>query len=242
MKDNNNGNYFHDLNELKAFEKVDAKVSAKYVPIYTSAVIEAMSPEFTLDYGQKIFKTWSAHYAMLNNKAGDTIKITNSFDRKWAFGFQLITKEGFTVRVGLDRIVHIGSKAKEFNETFKDQKEDILKAIKNAATFATTLKNTKVQPALQEKITSIVFRKSIATKGFQTLTNDADVLQENAKNGMSVTGYILATLKAFEKGNYTVTNQGTKKVGGKTKSVFNRTQTESLLMDLIEDEFIEYLL
>ena len=242
MKTENNGNYFHDLNELKAFERVDGNVSKKYVPIYTSAVIEAMAPEFTLDYGHRVFKTWSAHYAMLNNEAGDTIKITNSFDRRWAFGFQLITKEGFTVRVGLDRIVHIGAKAKEFNETFKDQKEDILKAIKNAATFATTLQNTKVQPALQEKITDIVFRKSIGTKGFQSLTNDADVLQENSKNGMSVTGYILATLKAFEKGNYTVTNQGTKKVGGKTKSIFNRTQTESLLMDLIEDEFEYYLL
>ncbi len=243
MKANtNNLKYFYDVAELTAFEKVDGRVSAKYVPIYTSAVIEALSPEFTLDYGCKIFKTWSAHYVDLKNDKNETLRIYNSYDRRWAFSMSIIDSDGFRVNVGLDRIVHIGAKAKEFNEEFLSNKQYILDAIENAKVFSTTLKGTKVQPDLAKKITDIIFRKTISTKGFQTLTNDADILLTNTKNGMSVSVYITATLKAFEKGNYTYTVSGVKKIGGKTKSVFNRTQTESLIMDLVEEEFMEYLL
>jgi hypothetical protein len=230
---------FTTIDELKSFEKVDAKVSKKYVPIYTSMVVEALEPEFKMVEGCKIFKTWSTHYVDLKGEDA-TIRIHNSFDRRWAFGLTLTTADGFPVRVGLDRIVHIGSKAKEFNENFKDAKGDVLKAIANARVFATTLSKTNINADLAAKVKAIVFRKIMDTKGFQTVSNDVDILLDN--KSMSVTSYISSTLAAFERGNYTYTVSGVKKVGGKTKSVFNRTQTESLLMDLIEEEFIEYLL
>ncbi len=232
--------YFDTKEELRAFETVSPKVSAKYVPIYTSELIEIMEPEFTLINGCKIFPSWSAHYVDLGNEAGDTIRIYNSFDRRWALGVSLISENGLSIKLGgVDRLIHMGQKAESFKESFAEAKDSILESIANAKVLFGVLSSVSIEKELADKITNIVFRKFIKKDGFQDVSNPADILLDKS---ISVANYITLTLKNYEDGNYTVTANAKKRTGRKTKSVFDKVTSENIIMKLIETDFLEYLL
>ncbi len=229
---------FHTIKELKAFETVSPKVSAKYVPIYTSELIKILEPEFTLVNGCKPYPSYTTHYVDLVNETGDTIRIYNSFDRRWALSVNLIS-DGLTIKLGTDRLIHMGQKATNFTEDFEDAKQSILDAIVNAKTFAGVLASTKIEKDLAKAITDSVFRNFIKKDGFQEIVNYADILIEK---DITVKNYINTTLKNFAEGNYTVTISGKKRVGRKSSNVFEEVLNKSKIMKLVENEYLEYLL
>jgi hypothetical protein len=133
----------------------------------------------------------------------------------------------------------MGEKARSFMEGLEDHKKEILGSVDNAKKLSTVLADTKVTPELAEKIKQIVYRKIYTKKGFQSLTNYSD---EFIKSGTSVAAYIRGSITNYGSGNYTYLVAGTKHLGNKSTSVFNKIETETRLMNMINEEFVEFML
>jgi hypothetical protein len=229
----------HNLDELKSIEKVDPRVSKKYVPIYSSEIAKLLEPEFKMETAVRPVPRTSLHYVDFKNKNGDKIRLYNSYDRSLALKFTLYSKDNIPVNLGVERLIHMGQRAKSFTEELQSHKEQILESVETARTLLYTLEKTKITPELAEKIKNIIFRKYYIKKGFQGVTNYSDLLIEK---GISVTSYIKATVTNFIKGNFTYTISGKKHNGREQKSLFYRIEVETRIMKMIEEEFTEFLL
>jgi hypothetical protein len=206
------------------------------VPIFTSEIAKLLEPEFKFVHAVKPLKHSSLHYADLTD-GENTIRVYNSYDRKLALRVTLYV-DGMPVDLGAERLIHIGSKAKTFVDDLQEHKKNILDSIENAKTLHNVLNTTPITKELAGKIKEIIYRNYIKKDGFQSLENYADMLIE--KN-ISVTSFIKASIVNFEKGNFTYVINGEKHTGRKQNSTFGKIEIEAKIMELIQEEFIEFL-
>ncbi len=232
--------FFQSTEDLQNIEHVDSRVSKKYVPIFTTEIIEILSPEWEFIGGKQFVKGLSKHYVDLTNDDGDLIRIYNSYDRSLALSVSLVS-DGLGIDLGVDRLIHIGHKAKEFTEDLKLFKDDIAKGIVTAKKIDAFLKTAKVTPRIQKEISNIIYRKEADRKGFQSYTNYVDVLVEK-KSIKNIKAYILKSLELYYDGEYTITVSGVKKDGRKTKSYLRIIADENRIYTYLEENFPEYFI
>jgi len=235
--------------DVENIEHIDPNVSDKYVPVYSTELIDILAPEFEFKGGTLFHPGSTKHSLHFVTKDGDDLVIYNSYDRRLALGFYLKTGD-FNVDVGVDRLIHMGQRAKDFAEALENSKADILKNIKNTKTMMYTLAKEEVDATIAANITNIVFgsklfegRERKAT-GVQ-IVNPADMLLEikEAKDQtVSVKGYIDLTLRNFYEGNYTYLVNGVKKVGRPTKQLFQKVTIQNKLVKFLKETYPELFL
>ncbi len=140
---------FKDINTLKAFEIVSSNVSKQYVPVYTSEIIDELSPTFKFIEGVRYHACNSVHSVTLQNKEGDIISIDNSYDRSRAFSLRLNYGQ-LTIPLDLDRVIHRGESAQLLADELLLDKEILFKAIKNAKTVGLSLKESKIPESFKK--------------------------------------------------------------------------------------------
>lgn len=225
------------IDDVRAIEEISPYVSEKYVPIYTSNIIEVLEPEFKFEYGYKWYATTSQHYVELKH-GEDTVRIYNSFDRSAAF--RMFLQGDVSIDLGVDRLVHIGAKAASFKDDLLASKETIIDAIKKAKEGIAQLGGIQVNSELQKEISDAIFSDEIKKKGFQSYTNLVDVIVE--QKGLTVLGYIKSSISNYIKGNYSVTNSGTKKTGNEKRAAFTKIQLESKVNKFLIAKYPELFL
>lgn len=229
------------LDTIKAVENIQVvspRVSKKYVPIMSTDVIKALSPEFTFKGGMKFVRGRSKHFIDLENKAGDQIRVYNSFDRSLALRASLISN-GLVIDLGIDRLIHMGKRAKDFTETLENTKSDIIENIVTTKVMVNKLNSEKITKEMAKDISDIIFAK-VMKKGATGYTNYADILMEN--KDISIASYVKVTLRNYFSGNYTYTKKGQKKEGQKKDSMLAKVKVENKLMAFLEDAYLEYFL
>jgi len=249
---------------LKDIEVVSGDVSKKYVPIYTSEIVESLKPEFEFDYGYKFGDKSSKHYVQLKNKDEDIIRIYNSFDRSFALRIYFITDDLQFPLVDNGRIVHIGEKAKKI-EDFKDLKKEILKSIPAIKELKANLENEIVDldsEIIAEINRTIPFeviyraeynlrkRKGDTKSKFEVkFDNYVDtVAKKAAENGnpLTVYQYLNLSIKNFIDGNYglihVLNNKETKKSGKKITSPFSRVLALFRINNKLQEVLPEYFI
>ena len=234
-----------DVELLKSFEVVSETVSKKYVPIFSSEIVEAMEPEFEFLGFKKYFGKRTPHsFTLRNTETGEIIKIFNSYDGTMALRMFYVDGD-LPIDLGVDRLIHRGNKAKDFKESIEDAKFAIIDAVETAKTLNQVLESTKVTKKQQKRITEVVFSRIIKRKDVNEVTNYVDVLVETAgerDHEFSIKQYILGSIQEFIGGNYTYVQNGTKKNGRKINSAFGRVEIENDVVKMIEDEFVEVML
>ncbi len=231
----------HSIDELAKFEIVSPNVSEKYVPIFTSDIIEILAPEFEFDYGLRFVTGSTKHFVDLVSDEG-ILRIYNSYDRTLAFRMSYIA-DGMSVDLGVDRVIHMGQNAKELVEKIRDHKDDILTAFATAKLIVSKLSDTPITKELAEKISDEIFYWDTKKKGFQGYDNFIDMfLAEDSKVELSVFTYIQRSIKEYLDGNYTYVINGTKKNGRKTKAILTKVYMEKRILNVLEEEFLEYFI
>ena len=225
------------VEDVKKIEKVSKNVSEKYVPIFTSDVIDIMEPDFVFVGGVKWHKNTTQHYIEMK-RGNDFIRIYNSFDRTAAF--RMFYKGEVSIDLGIDKLVHRGKKAASFKEILENSKDEIVEAIDRTKNGIVQLNQIQVTPELQNKISDVVFGKYLKKKGFQSYTNYVDSIVE--EKGMSVLSYIKSTIANYNKGLYTVTIKGVKKEGREKKSLFTKLKIEGKVNKFLLSEYPELFL
>lgn len=106
------------IEDIKNLENVSSRVSEKYVPIKTSALVDHLK-DFHFTKGSKYRRGSSAHWVKMNPKKSSDINvyIENSFDRTLSFRVRF-EYENFIF--GKIRQNHIGQNAIDIRENFKD--------------------------------------------------------------------------------------------------------------------------
>ena len=188
---------FNTIEELKAFETVTGNVSKKYVPIYTSEIIEILAPEFHFVSGEKYYNFNSAHTVFLESENGIKIAISNSFDRTRAFSAFLIADE-VRIPLNLDRQIHLGQEAAALTENFKANKPEFFVAIEHATAIVRKLKTTNIPQYVKDEVQEIVFAATKKRKGFLEL--DLNI----ADNYDNCYTYINTCISRYVKGEYNV--------------------------------------
>ena len=247
-----------NLKDVKAIENVSPQVSERYIPIYTTELIEALAPEFEFVSGYKFGGGKSPkHYVTLKNKDNDEIRIYNSFDASLAFRAYLVSDDIQFSFVDENRVVHVGDKARSLSdeETITDIKEAIVNAIPNIKLLKTKLKNIEVDvdSDLAEKIKEAIskgalyyYKRSKKSQDYEFVNYTDEVvktLQEKGKK-VSIYSYINLSIKNFIEGNYGYRNTKTKALSGgrPVKSVTNRIAILNSIAKLLEVDFFEYLI
>jgi len=225
------------LKDVKALEVVSSNVSDKYVPIYTSELIKILQPEFQFEQGVSLSRKTSQHYVDLTH-GEDTLRIFNSYDRTFALRMAYVGT-GIPVDLGVDRLIHIGKKAKTFIEDTKTHKDEIVDAIKTAKKIDTYLGVNKVIPKMAKGISDIIFNNITSKEGFQSYVNYIDLL---VPKGLTIKSYINQSIIKYNNGDYNYTVAGTKKTGLKKGSAFNKIVLEKQIMDFLTDEYIELMI
>jgi len=226
--------------EVKLIEHVNENVSDKYVPIFTSELIDLLEPEFQFDSGMRVKQTETGHYVDLK-KANDTIRIYNSFDRSMALRVHLVS-DGISIPLGIDRLIHRGEKASNFQEEFKAAKQDILDAVIVAKTFKDHLDNTIATKEIAKAITESIFVMGSRKKDNKDITdivNYADLLLDQ---NISVSKYINISIRSYLKGEYNYTKNDVKMSGKPKRSVLGIIHLENRLVKTLEEKFPEYFL
>ena len=188
---------FDTIKELKAFEVISSGVSEKYVPIFTSEIIEILSPEFKFVSGEKYYNFNSAHTVFLEDTKGTRIAISNSYDRTRAFSAYLISEE-MRIPLNLDRQIHLGSEAAVLVENFKLNKPEFFVAIEHAKEIVGKLKTTNIPEYLKEEIVTYVFDKPLKRKGVVEL--DLVIAETDYYN--TCYGFINTVIGRYVKGDY----------------------------------------
>ena len=235
MNNTNKPNYLKTIEDVKAIENVSPKVSKKYVPIFTSDIINVLSPEFKFVDGCQPVASTTAHYVNLSDGT-NTIRIYNSYDRKLALRFAFV--EEVAIDLGVDRLIHLGNKAATFVSSLEDVKKEILTAVNTAVKINTYLSNVKITPEIAKSISNIVFSNIIKKEGFQEYTNYIDLLIPK----VSIKAYIYQTLNKYIAGDYVYTIKGVKKNGKRKGSLFFKLKKENQLMNFIQEEYVELML
>ena len=229
--------------DVENIENIDANVSEKYVPVYSTELIDILAPEFEFKGGLLFHPGSTKHSLHFTTKDGDDLVIYNSYDRRLALGFYLKTGE-FNVDVGVDRLIHMGQRAKDFAQALQDSKADILKNIKNTKTMMYTLAQEDIDTTIAANITNIVFGTKLykgreRTPSGVQIVNPADYLIEKE---ISVKAYIDLTLKNFYEGNYTYLQNGVKKIGRPTKQLFQKVTIQNKLVKYLKEVYPELFL
>ena len=227
--------------DVKLLEHVDARVSDKYVPIFTSELMKLLKPEFEFVDGSRISKTSTAHYINLKNKNDDTIRIYNSFDRSMALRIGMVS-EGISIPLGIDRLIHIGQKARDFQEEFKEAKADILEAVTTAKAFKEYLEKTVATADIAKAITTSIFTHGAGKKqnlGISEFINYTDLLLD--KN-ISLKKYINLSIRSYQLGEYSYVKDGVKMNGRPKPSLMGRIHLENRLIKTLQEKFPEYFL
>ncbi len=187
---------FNTVGELEEFEYVDSKVSAKYVAIYSSQIIKDLAPEWSFVEGTRFWKRNTAHSVLLENKEGDRISITNSYDRSAAFSLHYLVKGGIRIPLNLDRQVHIGKNAASLVEDLTLNKDELAIAVKQAKTLVLKMKDTRINDRFKPEIIDIVFSNIVERKDFLEL--DLTIGDEYT----TVYSYITTVVERFFAGHY----------------------------------------
>ena len=227
----------NNINDVKKIENISGNVSEKYVPIFTSDVIDIMEPDFIFVGGVKWHKNTTQHYIEMK-RGNDFIRIYNSFDRTAAF--RMFYKGEISIDLGIDKLVHRGKKAASFKDVLEESKEEIVEAIDRTKNGIAQLGQIQVTLELQKKISDVIFGKYLKKKGFQEYTNYVDSIVE--QKGMSVLSYIKSTIANYNKGLYTVTIKGVKKEGREKKSLFTKLKLEGKVNKFLLSEYPELFL
>jgi hypothetical protein len=259
----------NNIKEVQAIEKVSPKVSERYVPIYTTELIEALAPEFEFVQGYKFGRgTGSKHYITLKNKDNDCIRIYNSFDASLAFRAYLVSDDIQFSIVDENRVIHTGDKARSLGDKdhIQEIKEAIIKAIPNTKLLSSKLKDTEIDldSEIADKIKEAISKYKMyhyirSKKRTKKAEKDVDVdvdyefvnytddvvkkLQDAGKN-ISIYSYINLSIKNFLQGNYGIKNTKTQVVssGNPVKSVTNRIIITNNVAKVLEKDYFEYLI
>jgi len=230
---------FNSISELTSFENVSGNVSDKYVPIYTSEIIKILEPEFKFVSGEKYCNFNSQHSVFLENDTGDTIIITNSYDRTRAFSASLIADE-IRIPLNLDKQIHLGSEAAALTENFKENKVEFFKAIEHAKDVIRNLKSTNIPDYIKEVVIEKVFAKPLARKGFLEL--DLTI----SDNYVTCFTFINSAITRYVNGEYNIALTSKTHVDGevirkgvKTNSRFIKLQITNEIYSYLKDEIPE---
>ena len=250
---------------LRNIERPSANVSDKYVPIYTSHIVEALKPEFSFDYGYQFGKTSSKHYVQLKNKDQDVIRVYNSFDRTFALRIYFISDDLQFPLVDQGRVVHIGEKARNV-EDLKELKAEILKsipAIKELKAKLQDEKVTKLDTEIIKEINKIIPEDVLYRTEYNIRNRKGDkksdlklefvnyvdtVAKKAQENGkpLSLYNYINLSVRNYVDGNYGIkqTYKGveTLKGGRKIVSPFTRTRTLFRINNQLQEVLPEYFI
>jgi len=227
--------------DVKLLEHVDSKVSDKYVPIFTSELMKLLEPEYKFEDGVRIKGTTTAHFVDLKNEDGDTIRIYNSFDRTMALRIDMVS-EGIAIPLGIDKLIHIGQKAKNFQEEFKEAKADILAAVIVAKTFKEYLEKTVATEDIAKEITNSIFVHGNGKEqnlGITEFINYTDLL---LNQNISLKKYINLSIRSYQLGEYSYVKDGKKMNGRPKTSVLGRVHLENRLIQTLNEKFPEYFL
>jgi hypothetical protein len=222
------------IEKIKELEVISSSVSEKYVPIYTSQIIEELAPEFSLVSGSVYFDSRSRHEVVLRttrfSENGDYILIENSYDRSRSFRLSFLNN-GILIPLNLEKIVHRGENAQKLTEDLLVNKEDVLTALENAKLIVSYFKNTKINKKLKKEILEIVFHKHLK-KGFEI-----DITIGRSYN--TIFSYIETVVDRYIKGEYYIANKSTDKIrrGSKVKSKFTQMTITNKIYKYLKDNF-----
>ena len=236
-------NPIQTIHDVTVFEKISPRLSNKYVPIFTSDIINILSPEFKLVGGARIHTSSTTHYVDLESKDG-LIRLYNSFDGNLALSANYIVGD-IVINLDIERLIHRGNKATTFLDDLKQAKQEIIDAVPAAIEVAKKLHQDSVTPELQKMISDIIFEKEIKKEGFVEYTNYTDVVVDNKRKDespVSVASYINSTINNYFKGLYTVTIGSVKTTGKKHSSVLTRITFQNKIIKKLRSEKPEYFL
>jgi len=242
------------IKDIKALE-VPTNVTEKYVPIYTTELIEALKPEFKFISGVNFGYKDSKHYVDLNNEKGDRIRIYNSFNGSLALRIYYVSDNLQFSLVDGDRIVHRGDKARNASDKdfLTEVKEAIINSIDNTKTLKTNLEKIEIDlnSDLADEIKKAVsgytvyqYNRNKDTK-FDFVNYVDEVAKKAKENGnpLSVYKYINLTVKNFVDGNFGYKDEkGNVKSGRKVNSSFVKVTVYNSLTKVLEDKLPEYLI
>jgi len=223
------------VQELKAIEKVSQDVSKKYVPIYSSAIVELMEPEYKFKQAVQALPSSSSHYVDLVSDDA-ALRIYNSYDRSLALRVNYYS-DGMLIPLGIDRLIHMGAKAKTFTKDFTDAKEEIKKAVKTARNIDKFLSGVTITDDLKKVISKAIFR---LPKNFKMVkvTNPVDVLKD-----ISLKEYIKKSTNNFLLGNYHYEKEdGAGFKGPKKNTVMTRIKSENRVIKALKAQYPELFL
>ncbi len=229
----------YTVDEIKAFEIVSDKVSDKYVPIYSTDLIEILSPEFELVQAKRTTTSLTSHFVDMVNKDGDRLRIYNSYDGTLAFRMSLFTGT-YGIDLGTDRVIHRGKTAKSLKTILEESKQDILNSVKTAKKIKTKLSELDVDKETAKNISNTVFLHRTKQKGFEKYTNYVDILVE--KTNISIDKYINMTVDKYINGDYTYVENGKKKNGRKANSTLLKIRIENSIISNLMSEYPECFL
>jgi len=224
------------VEDVAKYENISGGASDKYVPIYTTDLINMLAPEFKFDHGEQVLGRSNAHYVDLVNDEGDRIRILNSFDRSLALRISLVS-EGVLIPLGVERLVHIGTKAKGFTDEVAESRQEIFEAVAVAKKFEMFLKNTPITEDVAKDISREIFTHGKDAKKITEIVNYVDLI-----DGLDIQRYINLSIRGFLTGNYTYMKDAVKAVGKKKNSVLGRIQIENRIVALFTAKYPEYFL
>lgn len=231
--------HFDNVDALNHIEKVSPKVSDKYVPIFTSKVIQNLSPEFEFKSGLKFSNANSQHMVYLKYDNQTDIAIANSFDRSRAFSVHLVSNN-IHIPLDLDRQIHVGEHAASLTENFKINKSEVVDAIKHAKSIVFKLQRTPAIDRIKTDIINIVFDTPMKRKGFAELDFKID------RDVKTVYTYINAAVDTYIKGEYHIALEKNGKdiirKGVKINSRFKKICIMNSIYKYIEKELPEVLI
>jgi hypothetical protein len=223
--------FIKTLDGLINLERVSNKVSEKYVPIYTTDIIESLEPEFKFSHAYKL-NNGTAHAAILVtfrfNEDGDNILIENSYDRTRAFRLSFL-KNSFIIPLDLDKVVHIGDRAKDIETHFAENKENILEALKNAKEIVHYLQVTKIPKKIKNDIKNIVFENQIKSG------KEIDITIASSYD--SIFTYTETLIDRFVNGEYHTIKDGKVRKGRKVKSNFRKLQLTNKIYKYLKETY-----
>lgn len=249
------------LKALKAIEVPDG-VSDKYVPIYTSKLVEVLKPEYKFAKGYRFGSKTSKHFIDLvptdsDKNSNEKIRIYNSFDGSFALRVYFVSENFQYNIVDNDRVVHVGEKARTISEedNLKELKESIINAVPNVRLLKAKLENIPVD--LNSEFTKTI--KDVLSGGtlyyfkrqqkdenyvFVNYVDDVAKLAEKNGNPLSIYAYINLSIKNFIDGNFGFRHTKTNELKGKRaiNSPLSKVQILNAIAGVLEEEFVEYMI
>jgi len=136
-------NSLNTRKELEKYERISSSCSKKYVPIFSTKLVESLEPEFKYLGVQPYSRTGnngSRHYITMKKNDSIELRIENSFDRTLALRISFVYKNFV---FGFVRQVHIGQNALSISQT--NEISDIYKKATDYVQKLTSIKFTKIE-------------------------------------------------------------------------------------------------